>query len=1032
LSTNDSLYFTVLEIIPEEFYLFYIEDFRATLAKIVKQWKSYTDPMQAPPNLHLPWTLLCILLTELTNSSEKSSTSSILAFSLLKCIRLDSPAYCHKVNDWMLQIYHDLPLSASDDLRHFCHKFKDISILFECYSFIWLYLLKAEDLKSIHCLIREWLARIPQDNKLSEHERYCLSYFCAFLKKLGWTDLILELNTAMKDDEAIRQSILMAADLGHLLPISSKDKSIEGCIYDIYLEGQDKQISLIHLENELKAYFSSHCAPWINQSILFARYCMCKAIFHIENIPVAYYFMLAGHSVLEPLWEHHVGSFITPPTAATETITNVWEVYYIYIEYMTFLLELALRSGLYVDAQYYSKILLSILEQDCENVSSSSLNTKAAASRSEFSSKAAEENSSIPIPDLPVYFSWFKLLLDYREKRFDSKPLDLLEKFPKKFFHKKYIRLYEAAFEGKPRDALPLLFEEVWRIKAEQLNWSDARAVDSLCTQLFCSSSINLIQDIFEHDYIINENEKNKMRDIIIGALFHRDRFLFDILKNSHLNSSASILERFTMARDVKIPKISLANSHSIISEYLPDYHQVLTLFIDSSASCLTLYFYRSSWNKSFSVSLTRFGSSYSYSKMIEAFDEIMKENSYLTSSKYMNDISTASGQPSLRSSWWQQRERLDSQIKDFVISLERYWLGAFKYFLLPQDAIHPMELDVFTEKILKFKPIKRDQLSEESVWLGATICKQEALEDNDLELFVQDWQLLSGTGCPTSDILILFKKIRAKFRCLVEEDNPFLVSVSRSNKILTADSHVYLVLSKELHHLPWEILECLSSHSVSRVPSMSVLADLFQRNSAMCDIIISTEAPISYILNPSGDLIKTAEYFSPKFKELKSLAIGCINEIPSQSFYNNVFSSALFLYFGHGTGDQYLHIRKQLKKPEHKKSPVYFMMGCSSGALQRKGSFPAFGPPWDYLLAGSPCIVANLWDVTDRDIDRFSLATLTKIGIFEEDYVTSKKNISQCNVAEAVRLSRSACLLPRLVGAAPVVFGLPIKFRYA
>lgn len=49
--------------------------------------------------------------------------------------------------------------------------------------------------------------------------------------------------------------------------------------------------------------------------------------------------------------------------------------------------------------------------------------------------------------------------------------------------------------------------------------------------------------------------------------------------------------------------------------------------------------------------------------------------------------------------------------------------------------------------------------------------------------------------------------------------------------------------------------------------------------------------------------------------------------------------------------------------------------MGCSSASLgsQSGRNSAATGPTAAYISAGSPCVVANLWDVTDRDIDLFT-----------------------------------------------------------
>jgi separase len=59
---------------------------------------------------------------------------------------------------------------------------------------------------------------------------------------------------------------------------------------------------------------------------------------------------------------------------------------------------------------------------------------------------------------------------------------------------------------------------------------------------------------------------------------------------------------------------------------------------------------------------------------------------------------------------------------------------------------------------------------------------------------------------------------------------------------------------------------------------------------------------------------------------------------------------------------------------------------------------------------------VANLWDVTDRDIDRFLLELLkqfTDIG---------------APLVDSIMRSRSVCKLKSLIGAAPVVYGVPIN----
>jgi separase len=91
--------------------------------------------------------------------------------------------------------------------------------------------------------------------------------------------------------------------------------------------------------------------------------------------------------------------------------------------------------------------------------------------------------------------------------------------------------------------------------------------------------------------------------------------------------------------------------------------------------------------------------------------------------------------------------------------------------------------------------------------------------------------------------------------------------------------------------------------------------------------------------------------------------------------------------------------------------------------------------------LAGCPAVVANLWDVTDRDIDRFCQAVLKDWveggrgggaqggdgGGGDPGGVGGEGGTGAAgSVSGAVARSRAACRLPHLIGAAPVCYGLP------
>ena len=71
--------------------------------------------------------------------------------------------------------------------------------------------------------------------------------------------------------------------------------------------------------------------------------------------------------------------------------------------------------------------------------------------------------------------------------------------------------------------------------------------------------------------------------------------------------------------------------------------------------------------------------------------------------------------------------------------------------------------------------------------------------------------------------------------------------------------------------------------------------------------------------------------------------------------------------------------------------------------------------------------MVANLWDVTDRDIDKFSQSVFDRINL-TADRVKGWRPTTEggTSIVSAVAESREVCKLKYLTGAAPVVYGIP------
>ncbi|CAI5499933.1 unnamed protein product [Closterium sp. Naga37s-1] len=164
---------------------------------------------------------------------------------------------------------------------------------------------------------------------------------------------------------------------------------------------------------------------------------------------------------------------------------------------------------------------------------------------------------------------------------------------------------------------------------------------------------------------------------------------------------------------------------------------------------------------------------------------------------------------------------------------------------------------------------------------------------------------------------------------------------------------------------------------------------------------------------------------------------------------------------------EQYLH-RSYLKKLS--RCALSLLMGCSSARLSPRGDYEPLGVPLNYLAAGCPAIVGNLWDVTDGDIDRYSQRILEswvgkarvvgcgsgvgerekrgggsceceKVELCEkEEWRGGERGDSvlvlpECKcvcVGGTVAEARSVCRLRHLIGLAPVCYGVPCSLQPA
>lgn len=402
---------------------------------------------------------------------------------------------------------------------------------------------------------------------------------------------------------------------------------------------------------------------------------------------------------------------------------------------------------------------------------------------------------------------------------------------------------------------------------------------------------------------------------------------------------------------------------------------------------------------------------------------------------------------------WWSTRETLDGRLKELLDNIETVWLGGFKG-VFAQTVKGSAQLNVFAEE---FQAILDRHLPSRQSRRGKTLSNKPVFDQWVMELFFNIGSLDDERNPEDSVMDLLYFVVdilqfrgeqnaydEIDFDMMAVETLDSLRSHDEKGKkgqgIVDNQRHTILVLDKSLHSFPWESLECLSGSSISRMPSLHCVR---QRILQMRDDHGQTSENSgysidrtngSYILNPGGDLKSTEKTLE---KPLSSL-VGWTNivqkEPTEEEFEEALATKDLLLYFGHGSGAQYIRGRTIRRLDS---CAVTFLMGCSSGTMTEAGEFEPYGTPWNYMHAGAPALVATLWDVTDKDIDRFAKASFEEWGLLsktpgegsKKSNLFGKNGASQARVGldTAVSKSREACILKYLNGAAPVVYGVPV-----
>lgn len=462
---------------------------------------------------------------------------------------------------------------------------------------------------------------------------------------------------------------------------------------------------------------------------------------------------------------------------------------------------------------------------------------------------------------------------------------------------------------------------------------------------------------------------------------------------------------------DDGVPDLSSMTAQDISG--IPDSWTVISLSIDVDQQLLRVMKRENMQdNVVLILSLVRFGGKLS---SIEAKAQL---NSIVAQSDSVSRSGKDCDSKENKQNWWKQRRQLDEKLCAVISSMETEWLGLFRTLLRRRDKNTQNHR---VEALLEFMTSQ----------FGA---HNSADDLNAIEIPVD---------CSVNDATDLYRmfyslsKPEANEKDHVRQLMEFLNDLKANFKRTTAPDHIVLVVDRTTQMFPWESMPMFRDHSVSRVPSIAHLKILLEKHAQLQPKVES----VSYILNPSGDLIRTQERFEKLMTSETSWrgSVGKAEECGSL-LETYLQESDIVLYFGHGGGEQYL---RGDRVRGLKKCAVTFLAGCSSAKLADCGDYDPYGTPLDYLIASSPCVVGNLWDVTDGEIDRLTLDALENWGLLSKTFDDTEDHMStpskqprrqekQMSLAGAICAARDRCVLRYLTGAAPVVYGLPVFLKNA
>lgn len=393
----------------------------------------------------------------------------------------------------------------------------------------------------------------------------------------------------------------------------------------------------------------------------------------------------------------------------------------------------------------------------------------------------------------------------------------------------------------------------------------------------------------------------------------------------------------------------------------------------------------------------------------LKPFEDLMERSKSQLSGIDGNVAETFNADTAAKIDWWNEREILDRELANLLDSFQQ------KYF----------DNQIMRERIFNFHNAHDQDDSSSALNLASrfeaacninekeasnaiiseTVESLQKLTVKQLKQWLEEFNVEGKTMRSLRKaglVDLLLRKLEDESRLKVEnerEDLPTNQAEGQTNSTGQGDSKnvTFLILDEHLCRFPFEGLPMLKGKTVCRLPSFPFAVSILHRRIQPTQTQVNAvPSKTHFILDPESNLSGTQQRLSQVLADINECT-GCnwngvVGKKPSETFMYNALTQdeGVFLYFGHGGGEgcfsraqieSMIGSENDSKHGDCKSSVI--LMGCSSGILksvnQRSGPqiheariyCEPEGVALSYLCAGAPCVVGNLWDVTDRDIDR-------------------------------------------------------------